>query len=563
MYNKYPYTDFSELNLDWFLSEFKQLKEDWQSTSESWAQMQLNFQTLEGTVQTFTTFVENYFENLDVQEEVNTKLNEMAQDGSLADLLAPLVDDKLPDVVDDKLGAVVTDQLPGVVTDQLPGVVEDQIGDAVAPEVPSAVTAWLDDNVNPVGSAVTIDSSLTIRGSAADAEVVGQKVSPFDFITDSNFEDDTNIIADTTWTAGSMRGNDGTLVSSAYTTSYVASDFIAVVPEVEYKIYITESCQLLLEFYSDLKNDGSSVSTAWISAPGSYDVTIPSGKTFMAINCVANGSNKVYTVHRLTQYDSEKKVSIPRLIYGDQKWIGKTICNFGDSIFGQFSSPNDISTYLADLNGATVYNCAFGGCRMGTHPVAAWNSFSMYKLADAIASGDWTEQATSALDPTLPAYFSGRVSLLSSLDFSDVDIITISYGTNDFAGGLGLGGNTFDYTDAALRYSIDKILTAYPNIRIFVCMPMYRVWLDGGVFDEDSNQKEITSTVDGVTRKLTDFVAAEKEVCKQTQIPVLETYYDLGVNKFNWTEYFPSNDGTHFDVKGRKLIAEYIAEHLW
>ena len=68
MYNKYPYTDFSELNLDWFLEEFKKLKEDWETTSGQWDQMQLNFQTLEGTVQTFTTFVENYFENLDVQQ---------------------------------------------------------------------------------------------------------------------------------------------------------------------------------------------------------------------------------------------------------------------------------------------------------------------------------------------------------------------------------------------------------------------------------------------------------------------------------------------------------------
>ena len=176
MWFKYPYTNFSELNLDWFLEQFKKLKDEWDTTSGEWDQMQLDFQTLEGTVQTFTTFVTNYFENLDVQQEINNKLDQMALDGTLADLLAPLVDDKLPGVVDDKLGAVVTDQLPGVVTDQLPGVVADQIDDAVAIPAADATTDWLAANVNPVGSAVTIDNTLTITGSAADAAITGRGI---------------------------------------------------------------------------------------------------------------------------------------------------------------------------------------------------------------------------------------------------------------------------------------------------------------------------------------------------------------------------------------------------
>ena len=177
MYNKYPYTDFSELNLDWFLEEFKKLKEDWETTSGQWDQMQLNFQTLEGTVQTFTTFVENYFENLDVQQEINNKLDELVADGTLSTLLAPLVDDKLPDVVDSKLPAELATQLPGEVTTQLPGVVATQIDAAVATPAATATTAWLTANVDPVGSAVTIDSSLTIAGSAADAKVVGDDIT--------------------------------------------------------------------------------------------------------------------------------------------------------------------------------------------------------------------------------------------------------------------------------------------------------------------------------------------------------------------------------------------------
>ena len=75
MFNKYPYTDFHELNLDWFLEEFSK-------TNNS-------VKTLEETVATFTAFVTNYFDNLDVQTEINNKLNQMAADGELQAMLEP------------------------------------------------------------------------------------------------------------------------------------------------------------------------------------------------------------------------------------------------------------------------------------------------------------------------------------------------------------------------------------------------------------------------------------------------------------------------------------------
>ena len=68
---------------------------------------------------------------------------------------------------------------------------------------------------------------------------------------------------------------------------------------------------------------------------------------------------------------------------------GKTIANFGDSIFGNRRPPNDVSTALAEITGATVYNLGFGGCRMAKHDTN-WDPFSMYRLADSIATNDFT-----------------------------------------------------------------------------------------------------------------------------------------------------------------------------
>ena len=79
MFNKYPYTDFHELNLDWFLAQFKEVTD--------------KVTTLDETVQQFTEYVTNYFDNLDVQQEVNNKLNQMAADGTLSALIQPLFDE--------------------------------------------------------------------------------------------------------------------------------------------------------------------------------------------------------------------------------------------------------------------------------------------------------------------------------------------------------------------------------------------------------------------------------------------------------------------------------------
>lgn len=407
---------------------------------------------------------------------------------------------------------------------------------------------------------------LTASVTSLDTEI-DQKTDFVEFVTDPNFEDTTNIIADTTWQEGYYRGTNGNATTSQYTTNYICSDFIPVNPGEKYRLYVNGTCIVVAMYYSNAKDDGTEGSIGTVSGSGSHtDITVPDGKTFLALNCSMNHSNRVNVIHRLTQYDSEKSICFPRLVYGTQEWIGKKIVNFGDSIFdnGQ-ATGEDVSTYLAQKTGATVLNCAFGGCRMGAHTASQFDAFSMYKLADAVATGVWTEQDEALSGQDIPGNFATTLARLKAIDFSEVDIITISYGTNDFAGGLGLGGESKYFTDWALDYSIKTILSEYPNVRIFVCLPIYRVWLtEQYAFDEDSNTKEVTTWTGGdVKHKLTDFVEAERTVCKANQIPVIDNYYELGINKWNWTTYIPSSDGTHPNTTGRDLMAEHIAHCIW
>lgn len=248
--------------------------------------------------------------------------------------------------------------------------------------------------------------------------------------------------------------------------------------------------------------------------------------------------------------------------YSKAQFYNKKIVNFGDSIIGATRPPKDVSSYLAEITGATVYNAGFGGCEMSTHADANYNPFSMCNLADAIATGTWTTQETAAGASGMPAYFAKTVAMLKALDFSTVDIITIAYGTNDWNNSTPLdnGGNTNKtYFADALRYSIETILTAFPNLKVFICTPIYRFFMNSqGGFVDDSNT-HINSTTN---TKLTDFVNKTEEVASEYQLTCINNY-NIGINKFDRSHYFYPTDGTHPNPTGNKLIAEHIAHELF
>lgn len=252
-------------------------------------------------------------------------------------------------------------------------------------------------------------------------------------------------------------------------------------------------------------------------------------------------------------------------IGSNKKLEGKVVVNFGDSIFGKRRPPEDISTKLAELTGATVYNCGFGGCHMSNHWATTYNAFSMCNLADAIVTGNWTTQNNAIADTSsnaVPSYFAEALEILKGLDFEDVDIVTIAYGTNDFTNGdvLENANNLYDVESysGALRHSVETLLTTYPHLKIFICSQTYRFWIDdSNVFTEDSDTKVNTNNV-----KLTDFVEKTKEIAEEYHLPYINNY-DIGMNKFNRSRYFSATDGTHPIITGCHLIAEHMANELF
>lgn len=158
----WPYTNLHDLNLDWIINTTKEFAAEISRFEDNVASEVAGFEEritvkigdFEGTIQEYTdkidaalatvdekiTYIDNFFSSLDVQQEINNKLNSMSADGSLAALLKPFAD------------AYMQQDAPGI------------------------ISAWLAAHITePEG--VVIDSSLKVAGAAADAKAAGDQIA--------------------------------------------------------------------------------------------------------------------------------------------------------------------------------------------------------------------------------------------------------------------------------------------------------------------------------------------------------------------------------------------------
>ena len=112
-----------------------------------------NISALSTAYNQLQSYVNTYFDSLDVQEEINNKLDEMADSGALADVIEPIVEQAslqyTQDYLAENLGRIVGNQLPDVVEDQIDHVVATQIDTVVAEQIDEPVAEWLGENITP------------------------------------------------------------------------------------------------------------------------------------------------------------------------------------------------------------------------------------------------------------------------------------------------------------------------------------------------------------------------------------------------------------------------------
>lgn len=281
-FQNWPYSDLGNINLSWIL---KRVKEAWLAAHNA-----------EEVAENLRTFVNEYFDNLDVQEEINTKINNMVLDGSFEDVLLQFV--------------------------------------------PAIIDTWLAANIdNP--SSPPLDATLTLASAAAQAKATGIEINRLrdDLLPFNSY----NILNDLWTAANSTMSNvafawDGKTctVSSPGTASALAINNLitpnqalpaALEPGKRYPVrYTTSNTNILLSFvFYDTDNTRTELQRASDST-----ITIPEGAVRWTVRlyCASgvNPNGTVSNIGLLTSMPLAEVVS--RFIYGNKDQTTHTPAGF-------------------------------------------------------------------------------------------------------------------------------------------------------------------------------------------------------------------------------------------
>lgn len=258
-------------------------------------------------------------------------------------------------------------------------------------------------------------------------------------------------------------------------------------------------------------------------------------------------------------------------VYERKKTQQYDVVFLGDSIVGNMVGENSITSVLEERLGKRVYNGALGGTCMSDNNTRVWeglvnSSWSMVRLAQAICAEDFTGQKMIAdyaehykSDNLLvPDYFRDRIYGLEEIDFSQVEILLIEHGTNDYNSGqkLDAAEDPMDVTTfgGALRTSLTLLQDKYPHLRIILVSPLYCEIEDS----EGESLKCYEADFGGGI--LDDFVALEQEIAAQFGVEWIDLYHGSGIWEDNIDTYL--FDKLHPGEETCRMLGNLIADYL-
>lgn len=362
-------------------------------------------------------------------------------------------------------------------------------------KIPSIVTQWLTDNVDPVGSAVVVDTSLSISGAAADAKITGDELN--------DLKSDLKNISLSQLTEE---------LQTVLTNAKKQQDCELVLP---HNIPIVSGTQLNVYYENILY--GRYLKDAFVirqqdAIAGTYRDNVWQ-YTPSVTKLTTNGSNfrlYAYNLHDYIQISTHFRF-VPKT-YASGSYKGIVI---GDSKIAMGTLMNTLNDLFSN-DGTT--NVQFMGTLQTANGVK-------HEGRSGWSSKNYCEDA-SYLGSTNAFLYNGAFDFghyLSANNISTPDFVCINLGTNDIANGLSYA-SILDY----YQTMIDSIHAVSANIKVIIGLTENMCQLQ---FNYSTNKDKILGFVRSLIEKW------DNDTARASKIYLCPLYVNMNLYKdYNFTD---------------------------
>lgn len=224
----------------------------------------------------------------------------------------------------------------------------------------------------------------------------------------------------------------------------------------------------------------------------------------------------------------------------------KTLVFMGDSTFGNFDGSLAITGIVEEFTGAQVINCGYGGM------AAAYGDTELPAFGDLLQAVEKEDGSGLLRGETGPPAVQTSAELKKIAGRGDNMVIFLVYGINDYIKGFPISSadpydrNTYE---GALRAGIESLQDMFPGAEMVLMTPNFIKYNQYG-----------RNPVGEADQVYADYVQAIHELAEEFDLPLLDNYGEMNINKENVSDYL--QDEVHLNEGGRFMVAMRMLEQL-
>lgn len=511
IFRQFSYSNFHDMNMDEIIKIMRQMQDEWEATKTEW--------------NSYKEFIDNYFENLDVSQEVLEAMRIFAYDGTLNAVLDPTI--------------------------------------------ATATAAWLASHITPTTPA--IDASFSVNGAGADAGMVGRTILHFKNTAPNEYNSVlANIILPLIFVIGpgaawtDKPAQTGIFTNQVYnadaTNAYCMQTFYEYPSGVTYMRFVA----------------ALTPAVDWKRIDANSVVHIPVDNSFASYDRTL-GKVNINTICPITASKWDDLPEDTGLEETDTIYILTNQMYNGTYFMQHLVTYPSLREYLRIVNTATgVPTVQWKLQNQGSQGAGA--SIVYDAIGDSITAGCYSNDQGEGVEVTdaswaYPAQMTQRYGCIyhnhsvpgakltqmltqAQAVATNASLITIMGGVNDYIQGTQLGTvGAPDTTTCAgsLASIIVACINRAPNARIVLVSPL--------LINRGSASTHYSANYRAVTFTMNELNEVYKNTAKYYNVEFIDGLNESPINYRNITQVL--KDGTHPTITFYKTVSNWIGSHLF